>query len=328
MAILPLGSAKTGNFQIGNAELRFGAMSKAGQLTQAHSAGLTESTSVKFDQQKQELKAGLPKQLVDSVITETSINVTANAYEYTRSNIKVMLNEGIDSVEPTNFVAKGLGANGTTSLTVRLYATAAISASGVTPADTSSIGASAAVMKVDSLLGVFPTATGQAADFSVVKVSALSWIAAPSAIATPTQAQKDEAAAQGVPTAGSLYVTTVTVTLAAATPLLTSYSSSVGLTAYPINNVGIGNSAATQYVTVDVLGINHKSGLPQGFRFWKASISGGLDYAFSNDNFAVTPLSFTVLQPSAEDWAGPLAGTASAMAASAPLGFYWSGQAA
>ena len=126
--ILPLGSAESGNFQIGNAELRFGPMSLAGALTQDNSVGLTESTSVKVDQQRQELKAGLPKQLVDSVITETTVNVTANAYEYTRKNIKVMLNEGAEATSPATIVAQGVGTGGTASVTLTMYAASAITA--------------------------------------------------------------------------------------------------------------------------------------------------------------------------------------------------------
>jgi len=315
--ILPLGSAKSGNFQIGNAELRFGPLTSAGALTQDNSVGLTESTSVKVDQQRQELKAGLPKQLVDSVITETTVNVTANAYEYTRKNIKVMLNEGTDATTPATIVAKGVGTGTLTSLSLVMYATTAV---------TTGTGATTGFgINQGDLYGVYPTAAGKQADFSVVKVGTLAWATA-TVISSPTTAQKADAAMQGVPTTGSLYSTTVTVTLNAATPLLTTFTAGDAITAYTMNQVGIGNSAQTQYVTLDVISLNHKTGLPQGFRFWKASVSGGLDYSFSNDNFAVTPLSFSILQPSAEDWAGALAGPAAAMSASAPLGFYWSGQ--
>lgn len=287
----PLGTAKTKNFQIGSAELRFGALSSAGKLKQSDSAGLIQSASVSFAQNSVDLKAGLPQQLVDSVITETTVTVTAQAYEFTRRNMRLMVNEGTVTGE-TEWAATS---------TAKADATDVTSSTSTTGSRTLKVTTGTAItnLAAGDLLGVYPA--GSPEKFSVIKLTAV-------------------ASAAGV----------VTLTFdAAITPMVYELDPAKDyVTAYKINPVSLGKSAETKYFTVDILGKNHASNQVQGFRFWKAAIQGGLDYSFSNDNFAVTPLTFKILLPTAEEVAagGALNGV-SALYADHPLGLFWSGQA-
>jgi len=108
------------------------------------------------------------------------------------------------------------------------------------------------------------------------------------------------------------------------TPLL--FNVAIGDIIYKANQIGLGNASATNYFAVQVLGLDHSTGRPVGFNFWKAAISGGLEYSFSSDNFASTPLTFKVLQPSAAEYGvgGPL-NHVSGLMANHPYGFFFRG---
>jgi hypothetical protein len=246
----------TNRFQIGNAEVRIGPQSLANKLNQAHSVGLLESCTVKFEQQAVELKAGIPKTLIDQKITETVITVEARAYEYSRKNILVMTNGGVSTTEPAE--RRGV-----------------IMAAAVTSASTFQTDIPSANLAVGDLLVVYSPSSPE--KVSVVQVS-------------------NVAVGGSGNTAGS----TITI-VPGKTPLL--FDIAVNDIVYRANQIGLGASTATNYFSLDVLGTENASGKPIGFKFWKAAVSGGLDYSFSNDNYAVTPLTFKVLQPAAAEWA-------------------------
>lgn len=88
-----LGQAKSSKFQIGSAEIRVGALARAGQLTQADSIGLLQSATVNYTQEATDLEGGLPKATIATVITKTGLTVAASAYEYTMKNMKIMMND-------------------------------------------------------------------------------------------------------------------------------------------------------------------------------------------------------------------------------------------
>lgn len=92
------------------------------------------------------------------------------------------------------------------------------------------------------------------------------------------------------------------------------------------NQVGVGKSNATSYFALDVIGMEHSTGNPVGFKFWKAAVASGLEYGFQADNFAVTQLSFKVLAPAAIEYGTgqPLVHLAD-IVPSHPYGMYWSG---
>jgi hypothetical protein len=281
-----LGSAQTKNFQIGNAELRIGALNSAGKLTQANSVGLIQTANVNFSQSMAELKGGLPLQLIDAVVTETTVTVTAQAYEYTRTNIRAMLNEGVAaSTEKDTVFEVTLTAGAATSASALAYGGAVAVTGSVVPTW-------ATDLPIGSMVGIYKK--GSPENLSIITLTAA-------------------ATASGMAFAPN--------------SLLFPYSTSDVLVIYKINPVGLGKSDKTAYYTVDLLSKNHNSGVTQGFRFWKASIQGGLDYAFSNDSFAVTPMSFRILLPTAEELAvgGDLAGVAP-MQGENPLGMFWTGQ--
>ncbi len=83
------------------------------------------------------------------------------------------------------------------------------------------------------------------------------------------------------------------------TSLLFNYS--VDDPVFRANQIGLGQSTKTNYFTLDVIGLDRITGKPTGFKFWKVAVEGGLEYSYSNDSFAVTPMTFKVLQPSSED---------------------------
>lgn len=282
-----LGTAQTKNFQIGNAELRIGALTSAGKLKQSHSVGLVQTANVNFAQTMAELKGGLPLQLIDSVVTETTVTVTAQAYEYTRSNIRAMLNEGVVSTTEADFVFEV-----TLSSTVTASSAAAIAYTSPTPVTGSTLPVYATDMATGTLVGIYKK--GAPENVSIVCLTA-------------------NATATGLAFASG--------------SILFDYASSDVLVIYKLNPVGLGKSDKTAYYTLDLLSKNHNSGVTQGFRFWKAAIQGGMDYSFSNDNFAVTPMSFKILLPTAEELAvgGDLVGI-SGMQVLNPLGMFWTGQ--
>ena len=352
-----LGTARTKNFQIGNAELRIGRLEDAGRLIQEnHSVGLLQSANVNFSQQVTELKGGLPLQVIDSVVTETSATVTANAYEYTRKNIRAMLNEGFvaASDEKKDYAFSGTlaaianteGATlGTTAATTITEANSAdsitggfygdyVSATGVADSSVDNSGLTYTGYYTLTLHGV-ATAAGVKNQFNSTAMADLSAVARGGAVYLgiyPEGKQEHLSIVRvrdcvedsaGAPHAGSVHLV-----LDKSTPLLFDFVKETKLVVYTLNAIGVGKSTSTEYYTLDVISKNHSTNLVQGFRFWKASISGGMDYAFSNDSFAVTPLSFKILLPAAEEYAtgGKLAHVADFMGNN-PLGMFWNGQA-
>lgn len=153
-----------------------------------------------------------------------------------------------------------------------------------------------ASVKAGDLLVVYPV--GKPEDLSIIKVTA---VGAASTVATNAKITYD----------GSI------------TPLL--FPGSVGSIVFKANQVGLGHSITTNYFTLDILGADSK-GNPKGFKFWKCAVSGGLNYSFSNDSYAVTPLNFKVIAPSAAEYAvgGELESLSSIIPAH-PYGMFFSG---
>jgi hypothetical protein len=92
-----IGAAKSNKFLIGSAEVRIGPLARAGQLTSNDSVGLLQSTTVNFTNESVDLKGGLPKTLIDTTIVEQTASVSAQAYEVTTNNLRVMLNAGFST---------------------------------------------------------------------------------------------------------------------------------------------------------------------------------------------------------------------------------------
>lgn len=100
---MALGAPQTSKYKIGTAEVRIGALSNANKLTQAFSVGLLDSVTVEATQTSVDLKGGFPKFLADTAIVEQAVTVTATLREYSRRNLKLMLGEGVEDVEPADF---------------------------------------------------------------------------------------------------------------------------------------------------------------------------------------------------------------------------------
>lgn len=281
---MAFGSAVSNKFQIGTSEIRIGPLTKANQLTSDHSVGLLQSATVKFQQDSVDLEGGFPKTLVDTAIVKTNITVESQAYEYSRSNIRVMLNEG---VETTGSVTEASG-----KLASALVTTTASASTFDTDIPLAKISAG-------DLLVVYPV--GYPENISVIKVTAV-------------------AAATVATNAKVTYNGTIT-------PILTfSKGDAVasGSVVYKANQVGLGKSVGTNYFTLDILGTDSK-GNPKGFKFWKVAVSGGLDYSFSNDSYAVTALNFKVLQPTVSDYTTGDLSNLSGIIPAHPFGMFFAG---
>lgn len=252
---MAIGTPKTKKFHIGQAELRIGAMSLANKLTQSNSLGLLQSSIVRFTQESVDLEGGLPKTLVDTAIVRTAVTVEAQAYEYSRRNIRVMINEGVETsvTEYAGTAAETATATGT----------------GTTDFDTT---IPLADVTVGDLLVIYPAANPE--NVSVVRVAAKT----AAVVSANANVQIDNTK----------------------TPLL--FNVAIGDVIFKANQIGLGNSTATNYFAAQVLGLEHATGRPVGFNFWKCAFQGGLEYSFSADNFAVTPITLKVLQPAAEEW--------------------------
>jgi len=277
-----LGMPVTNKFHIGNAEIRMGPMTLANQLTQSNSLGLLQSATVNFNQESVDLEGGLPKTLIDTVITRTNVTIDAQAYEYSRRNIRVMINEGTELVAPTTYDG----------------AVAVSYTKGTTANE---------IIETDILL----------ADVTIGDMIVFHNVGAPEKVSVVVVKDK---AARDAPNA---LMAKITVD-GTKTPLL--FDAPVGTLIYKANEIGIGNSTETNYFTVDVIGLEHNSGRPVGFKFWKVAVSGGMQYAFSNDNWAVTPMTFKVLQPAIAEYevGGDLDHLAD-LIPTHPYGMYFSG---
>lgn len=277
---MALATPVTNKFHIGSPEIRLGPMTKANKLTQANSVGLLQSANVKFNQTSVDLKAGLPKTIVDTAVTEIEVTVDAQIYEFSRKNLRILMGEGVEALAPSEY-------NGLVTTAI------AASTTGTTDIETDIL---LTAVNVGDLLTIYSPAAPQ--NVSVVKVTAKAMITVDKAKVTIDNTK---------------------------TPLL--FDLSVGDVVFKANQIGIGNSTATNYFSCDVLGMEHSSGRPIGFRFWKAALGGtGLDYGFSSDNFASSPMTIKVLQPSGIEYAtgGPLAHLADIIPTH-PFGMYVSG---
>lgn len=274
---MAIGTPVSNKFQIGNAEIRLGPMTLANKLRQEHSMGLLQSATVTFSQESVDLEGGLPKTLIDTVITKTNVTVSAQAYEYSRKNIRTYINLGAESGSVSEYAGSV-----TTAYTAGTTATETI----VTDIDP-------ALITVGDMLVFYEQSSPE--KVSVVQVTAKSG------------------------------TTSATVTIdGTKTPVL--FNLPVGAKVYKANQLGLGASSATNYFSMDVVGVDHNSGKPMGFHFWKVAISGGMEFSFSNDNFSVVPVTFKVLQPSATEFAsgGSLVHLAGIIPTH-PYGFYFSG---
>ncbi len=91
-----------------------------------------------------------------------------------------------------------------------------------------------------------------------------------------------------------------TLTLDTDTPLL--FDLVVGDPVFLARPVAIGAVSQTNYMAVSVVQKENSTGRPIVWNFWKASISGNLDYASNSEDFASSTATLKALQPSAEEY--------------------------
>lgn len=95
-------------------------------------------------------------------------------------------------------------------------------------------------------------------------------------------------------------IATNTLTLDTSTPLL--FDLSIGDPVFVAKQVAIGAVSQTNYMAASVVQKENSSGRPLVWNFWKASISGNLEYATNADDFASTTLTLKCLQPAAAEY--------------------------
>jgi hypothetical protein len=95
-------------------------------------------------------------------------------------------------------------------------------------------------------------------------------------------------------------ISTNTLTLDTSTPLL--FDLSIGDPVFVAKQVAIGAVSQTNYMAASVVQKENSSGRPLVWNFWKASISGNLEYATNADDFASTTLTLKCLQPAAAEF--------------------------
>jgi hypothetical protein len=391
-----IGGAKTGKFLISQPEIRVGPLSRAGRLTTLDSVGLLETATFNFSNETTKLQAGLPKTTYDTTVTGQSGSVTAQAYEYTANNLRLLLNEKNmrDTRADFAFQNKAVIAANATSVTTVLPAnlTASTTQASITPVALP-VSPATATAAAPLPLYIFDAFGLQVAEVNTSQVTYFvagkQYVVTPSAgtytvdaagivsitftvpatgvpVAIPagttfkstsiigstntsdlSEGLITAAAAQGATTIvcsisaglkdGDLLVTypqgqpqnlsvvsvvgTPTTTAAGITTLNIGYGSAllfkagVGDVIYKADDIGIGNNKDQNYFSLDLLWIDHATGRPESFRFWKVALSSGLDFAVSSNNYATTPLSFEILTPTDEDiTTGQLTGIANQIA--------------
>lgn len=95
-------------------------------------------------------------------------------------------------------------------------------------------------------------------------------------------------------------VATNTLTLDTATPLL--FDLAVGDPVFVAKQVAIGAVSQTNYMAAAIVQKENSSGRPLVWNFWKASISGNLEYATNASDFASTTMTLKCLQPAAAEY--------------------------
>jgi hypothetical protein len=95
-------------------------------------------------------------------------------------------------------------------------------------------------------------------------------------------------------------ISTNTLTLDSSTPLL--FDLAVSDPVFIAKQVAIGAVAQTNYMSAAVIQKENSTGRPMVWNFWKASISGNLEYATNADDFASTTMTLKCLQPAAAEY--------------------------
>lgn len=116
-------------------------------------------------------------------------------------------------------------------------------------------------------------------------------------------------------------ISTDTLTLDTDTPLIFDVASSDPV--FIAKQVALGAVSQTNYMSAMVIQKENSTGRPIVWNFWKAAISGNLDYATNADDFASTTTTFKCLQPAAAEYGvgKPLAHLADIIP-SHPIGFF------
>lgn len=90
-----LGTAKTGKFAIGTAELRVGPLTSAGKLSKEHSVGLIDAATLNVEQTSVDLNGGFPQVIQATAITNQTAQITATLREFSRRNLGILLGQGL-----------------------------------------------------------------------------------------------------------------------------------------------------------------------------------------------------------------------------------------
>lgn len=148
-----LGSAASGEFSIGTAEVRVGPLTEAGRLAQSRSIGLVDTATISFATTSVDLKGGFPQQIVDTSVTEQTGTISIAAREFSRRNLDIMLGNTVGGTAPVG------------------VATTLVNTANVSAAAVSITVADATGFAVDDVIVIYPE--GRPEDVTVTQISAV-----------------------------------------------------------------------------------------------------------------------------------------------------------
>lgn len=95
-----------------------------------------------------------------------------------------------------------------------------------------------------------------------------------------------------------------TATLNSDTPTLVAYDPANGpIDVFNAHPIALGAVAETKYFGIQLIQRNPVSGRPRVFDFWKGSISSGLTFETSSQDYGSTELAIEILEPAADEYA-------------------------
>lgn len=99
-----------------------------------------------------------------------------------------------------------------------------------------------------------------------------------------------------------------TITLDSNTPLLVAYDPAMQVEVFNAHPIAIGAVDQVQYFGVQVIQRNYGNGRPRVFDLWKGSVSSGMTFETSNQDYGSQDLQIEILEPTADDYVdgGPL----------------------
>lgn len=327
-----IGAAKTRKFTIGTAELRVGPLSYAGRLTQEHSVGLIDASSLSVEQTIVDLKGGFPQVIVDSAITEQMSTITGTLREYSRRNLGILMGQGLA------YSGEGEDINDArTTLTVAAVADSQVlaiaSRTGLAAANATispitnvwggwicvydpndmglsiitriaKMGPSSALTSAATTTSGSPNLTSIADTSGMYPGMPVSGTGIPAgthlvSVSSTSAVMSANATASGSPTL--TFGGAMDVYLDPAFPLPMAFPA--GAVVAKLAPISVGNLSAVNYFTAQLVSSDRAANRPKVWNFWKCTLGTGMNLSQNSTDFASTEMQLKVIQPTLSDYA-------------------------